>query len=179
MPQDAPNMSAAREIEDIQRQLVHHQHEHPPVRDLNREADRRTTGSQRVAEDFARVLGSWTFVLLQAILIVGWLAINVLAFAAHWDPYPFQVLNLVMSLEAAIWVSVVLMSLNRLAERERLRAQHEYELDVKAEEEMRMVMHHLEVQDDVLLQILHRLERSDRELRRIARRMGIGEEQTG
>jgi uncharacterized membrane protein len=172
-------MSSAREIEDIQRQLVRHQHEHPPVRDLNREADRRTTGAQRIAEDFARVVGSWSFVLLQLALILGWLAVNVVAFAQHWDPYPFQVLNLIMSLEAALWVSVVLMSLNRLAERERLRAQHEYELAVKAEEEMRMVMHHLEVQDDVLLQILHRLDRSDRELRRVARRMGIGEEQTG
>jgi uncharacterized membrane protein len=172
-------MSSAREIEDIQRQLVRHQHEHPPVRDLNREADRRTTGAQRVGEDFSRVVGSWTFVVLQLALLIGWLALNVVAFAQHWDPYPFQVLNLVMSLEAALWVSVVLMSLNRLAERERLRAQHEYELAVKAEEEMRMVMHHLEVQDDVLLQILHRLDRSDRELRRVARRMGIGEEQTG
>ncbi len=172
-------MSASREIEDIQRQLVRHQHEHPPVRDLNREADRHTRASQRVAEDFGRVVGSWTFVVLQLILIAGWLVANVVAYAAHWDPYPFQVLNLVMSLEAALWVSVVLMSLNRLADRERLRAQHEYEIDVKAEEEMRMVMHHLEVQDEVLLQILHRLDRSDRELRRMARRMGIGEEQTG
>jgi uncharacterized membrane protein len=172
-------MSASREIEDIQRQLVRHQHEHPPVRDLNREADRHTRAPQRVAEDFGRVVGSWTFVILQLVLIAGWLVANLVAYAAHWDPYPFQVLNLVMSLEAALWVSVVLMSLNRLADRERLRAQHEYEIDVKAEEEMRMVMHHLEVQDEVLLQILHRLDRSDRELRRMARRMGIGEEQTG
>jgi len=172
-------MSAAREIEDIQRQLVRHQHEHPPVRDLNREADRHTSAAQRVAEDLGRVIGSWTFVVLQVVLIAGWLAANVLAFVAHWDPYPFQALNFVMSLEAAIWVSVVLMALNRLADRERLRAQHEYEIDVKVEEEMRMLMHHLEVQDEVLLQILQRLDRSDRELRRMARRMGIGEEQTG
>ncbi len=172
-------MSAAREIEDIQRQLVRHQHDHPPVRDLNREADRRTSSAQRVGEDFSRVVGSWTFVVIQVLLICGWLAANVLAFAAHWDPYPFVFLNLVMSLEAAVWVSIALMSLNRLADRERLRAQHEYEVDVKAEEEMRMVMHHLEVQDEVLLQILQRLDRSDRELRRVARRMGIGEEQAG
>lgn len=172
-------MSAAREIEDIERQLVRHQHDHPPVRDLNREADRRTTGAQRIAGDFARVVGSWTFLVLQVLLSAGWLAANLLAFANHWDPYPFQLLNLVMSLEAAAWVSIVLMSLNRLAERERLRAQHEYEVTVKAEEETRMLMHHLEVQDEVLLQILHRLDRSDRELRRMARRMGIGEEHAG
>ena len=172
-------MSAAREIEDIQRQLVRHQHDHPPVRDLNREADRRTTRAQRVGADFARVVGSWSFVLLQALLSLGWLIANLLAFANHFDPYPFQLLNLVMSLEAAAWVSIALMSLNRLADRERLRAQHEYEVNVKAEEETRMLMHHLEVQDEVLLQILHRLDRSDRELRRMARRMGIGEEHAG
>lgn len=172
-------MSAAREIEDIQRQLVRHQHDHPPVRDLNREADRRMSSAQRVAHDFARVVGSWTFVILQVALTVAWLAANLLAFSNHWDPYPFQLLNLVMSLEAALWVPVVLMAMNRVAERERLRAQHEYELDVKAEEEVRMLMHHLEVQDEVLLQILHRLDRSDRELRRMARRMGIGEEHAG
>ena len=51
-------MSAAREIEDIQRQLVRHQHDHPPVRDLNREADRRLTSAQRLGDDFARLVGN-------------------------------------------------------------------------------------------------------------------------
>jgi uncharacterized membrane protein len=171
-------VSVAREIEDIQRQLIRHQHDHPPVRDLNREVDRRTTPPQRVAEDFARMVGSWTFVALQVALTLLWLALNGLALAKHWDPYPFQLLNLVMSLEAALWASVVLMAVNRMLDRERVRAQHQYEMDVKAEEEVRNVMHHLEVQDDVLLQILHRLDRSDRELRRMARRMGIGEDRT-
>jgi uncharacterized membrane protein len=172
-------MSAAREIEDIQRQLVRHQHDHPPVRDLNREADRRLSSAQRIGEDFARLVGSWTFVVIQVVLTLAWIALNALALVNHWDPYPFQLLNLVMSLEAALWVSIALMSLNRLADRERLRAQHEYEVDVKTEDEMRTLMTHLEVQDDVLLQVLHRLDRIDRDLHKMARRMGIGDEGPG
>ncbi len=172
-------MSAAREIEDIQRQLVRHQHDHPPVRDLNREADRRLTPGERISADFARLIGSWTFVLIQLLLIVVWLGLNALALVYHWDPYPFQLLNLVMSLEAALWISISLMALNRMADRDRLRAQHDFEVDVKTEEEMRTLMTHLEVQDDVLLQVLHRLDRIDRDLRRMARRMGIGEDGEG
>jgi uncharacterized membrane protein len=172
-------MPAAREVEDIAQALVRHHHDHPPVRDLNREADRRMGRGQRLAADFSRLLGSWTFVVLQGLLTLAWLALNVAAFAAHWDGRPFLLLNLVMSVEAALLVCVAIMSLNRLAERDRLRAQHEYEVNVKSEEEIRMLMTHLEVQDEVLLQVLLRLDRSDRELRRLARRLGLAEEPAG
>jgi uncharacterized membrane protein len=172
-------MSVGREIEDIARTLVRHQHDHPPVHDLNREADRKMGAAQRMAEDFARLIGSWTFIVMQAALTVVWLVLNILSFTNHWDPYPFQLLNLALSLEAALWVSITLMALNRLADRDRLRAQHDYEVDVKSEDELKMLMTHLEVQDEVLLQILQRLDRTDRELRRMARRLGVAEEQAG
>lgn len=172
-------MSVGREIEDIARSLVRHQHDHPPVRDLNREADRRMGAAQRIGEDFSRLVGSWTFVVLQVVLTLVWLILNILAFTNHWDPYPFQLLNLALSLEAALWASIALMAVNRLADRDRLRAQHDYEVDAKSEDEMKMLMTHLEVQDEVLLQILHRLDRTDRELRRMGRRLGVAEEQAG
>ncbi|HZU15271.1 MAG TPA: DUF1003 domain-containing protein [Candidatus Dormibacteraeota bacterium] len=168
-------MAVAREIEDIARSLVKHQHEHPPVRDLNREADRRLTPPQRIAEDLGRLVGSWTFVIVQMVLIACWMVANLLAETRHWDPYPFLLLNLVLTFEVMLWVSLLLMALNRLALRDRLRAQQEYEEQVKAEEETRALMGHLEAQDEVLLQILYRLDRSDRELRRLARRLGIEE----
>lgn len=171
-------MSAAREIEDIQRQLVRHHHDHPPVRDLNREADRRTTAPQRIGEDFARLVGSWTFVVLQLLLTAAWAALNVLAGFHHWDPFPFALLNLVLTVELLVAAAIVLMAVGRLGDRDRVRGQHQYEVDVKQEEEIRMLMHHLEIQDEVMLQVLHRLDRLDRELRRVARRMGIGEEHT-
>src|SRR6267154_1120412 len=86
-----------------------------------------------------------------------------------WDRYPFLFLNFILAVEAAVWVSVVLMALNRLADRDRLRAQHDYELNVKAEEELKALMNHLMHQDEVLLQIVNRLDRGDRELKRLVR----------
>jgi uncharacterized membrane protein len=97
--------------------------------------------------------------------------LNALNLLRHWDPYPFLFLNLVFSLEAAIWVSVVLMTLNGFADRDRLRAQNEYELNVKAEEETKALMNHLMHQDEILLQIVNRLDRSDREMKRLTRRL--------
>jgi uncharacterized membrane protein len=164
-------MSIAREIEDIARDLIKHQHDHPPVRDLNREVERRQTFSDRVADDFARLVGSWIFVLVQLGIMVLWVGLNVFNLIHPWDRYPFWFLNFIVSLEAALWVSVALMALNRIADRERLRAQHDYELNVKAEEELKALMNHLMHQDEILLQIVNRLDRGDREMKRLARRL--------
>jgi len=164
-------MSIGREIEDIARDLVKHQHDHPPVRDLNREVDRKLTFSDRVASDFARLVGSWVFVLAQVGLMVVWVGLNALNLLRPWDPYPFQFLNFVLSLEAAIWASIMLMALNAQASRDRIRAQNEFELNVKAEEELKSLMNHLMHQDEILLQIVNRLDREDRELKRLARRV--------
>src|SRR5712675_2220855 len=150
-------MSIGREIEDIARDLIKHQHDHPPVRDLNREVDRKLTFADRVADDFSRLIGSWVFVLAQTGIMVLWVGLNAL--------------NFILAVEAAVWVSVVLMALNRLADRDRLRAQHDYELNVKAEEELKALMNHLMHQDEVLLQIVNRLDRGDRELKRLARHL--------
>jgi uncharacterized membrane protein len=164
-------MSVGREIEDIARDLIKHQHDHPPVRDLNRDFDRKQTFTDRVASDFARIVGSWVFVLAQVGLMLLWVVLNITGLLNHWDEYPFVFLNFVFSLEAAIWVSVVLMALNRLADRDRLRAQNEYEVSVKDEEELKALMNHLMHQDEILLQIVNRLDRNDREIKRLARRL--------
>jgi len=164
-------MSIGREIEDIARDLIKHQHDHPPVRDLNREVDRKSTFADQVASDFARLIGSWYFVLAQAGIMVLWVGLNAFNLIHPWDKYPFYFLNFILSLEAAVWVSVVLMAVNRLADRDRLRAQHDYELNVKAEEELKALMNHLMHQDEILLQIVNRLDRGDRELKRLARHL--------
>jgi uncharacterized membrane protein len=165
------SMSIGREIEDIARDLIKHQHDHPPVRDLNREVERRTSFADRVAADFARLVGSWVFVLVQLGIMVVWVGLNAFNLIRPWDRYPFLFLNFILSLEAAVWVSVVLMALNRIADRDRLRAQHDYEIDVKAEEELKALMNHLMHQDEILLQIVNRLDRGDREMKRLARRL--------
>ena len=103
--------------------------------------------------------------------MIVWVIVNAIGALAHWDGYPFQFLNLVLSLEATLWASLVLMALNRMHDRDRLRAQHDYELDVKSEEETKALMNHLMHQDEILLQVLNRLDRSDREMKRLLRRL--------
>jgi uncharacterized membrane protein len=164
-------MSTAREIEDIARDLIKHQHDHPPVRDLNREVERRLTFPDRVADDFARLVGSWAFVLAQVGIMVVWILLNVINQFRPWDRYPFSFLNVLLTIEVAVWVSVLLMALNRLSDRDRLRAQQDYEINVKAEEELKALMNHLMHQDEILLQIVNRLDRGDREMKRLARRL--------
>jgi uncharacterized membrane protein len=164
-------MSIAREIEDIARDLIKHQHDHPPVRDLNRDVERRLTFADRAADDLSRLVGSWPFVLAQLGIIVVWIALNAIKAFRQWDPYPFGFLDVVIGVEVAIWVTLVLMSLNRMADRDRLRAQQDYELNVKAEEELKALMNHLMHQDEILLQIVNRLDRGDREMKRLARRL--------
>jgi len=171
-------MSIGREIEDIARDLIRHQHDHPPVRDLNREVDRKLTFADRIADDFARLIGSWVFIAVQLVIMVLWVGLNGLNLIKPWDHYPFMFLNFILGLEIAIWISIVLMSLNRFADRDRLRAQHDYELNVKAEEELKALMNHLMHQDEILLQIVNRLDRGDREQKRLARRIEQLVEQT-
>ena len=166
-------MSIGREIEDIARDLIKHQHDHPPVRDLNRETERRLTLADRIAMDFTRLVGSWVFVLAQLGLMAVWILLNALSLIKGWDPYPFQFLNFILTLEVAAWLSLVLMAFNRQADRDRLRSQHDYELNVKAEEELKALMNHLMHQDEILLQIVNRLDRGDREMKRIARHLEV------
>jgi uncharacterized membrane protein len=168
-------MSVTRGIDDIERSLVRHSHDHPPVRDLNRESDRRRTIPQQVADALTRAVGSWPFLGLQVVLSTAWVVLNILALTDRWDPIPFPLLNLAIGFEVVIGILVALMAINRAADRERLRAQGDFEMHVKLEEELRAVMTHLEVQDEVLLEIIQRLDYGERELRRLARRLGVEE----
>src|SRR5207247_8924588 len=125
----------------------------------------------RTMYDCSPLVCIWVFVLVQIVMLVVWVGLNVINLLHPWDMYPFQFLNFIVSLEAALWVSVVLMALNRIADRDRLRAQQDYELNVKAEEELKALMNHLMHQDEILLQIVNRLDRGDREMKRLARRL--------
>lgn len=77
------------------------------------------TRGQKAADSVAQFMGSWKFVITQAIVMVGWFALNATAWALAWDPYPFILLNLAMSAEAAFATPLLLMSQNRAAEMDR------------------------------------------------------------
>jgi uncharacterized membrane protein len=136
---------------------VRHYHRHPPVKNVNRMVDERLTVGQRAADAFASGVGSWTFIIIQSVVLAAWIVVNVLAWIHTWDPYPFILLNLALSFQAAYAAPILMMSQNRQASKDRLMAEEDYMVNTKAEEELKAIMHHLETQDDMMIDILHRL----------------------
>src|SRR5207245_6587754 len=118
----------------------------------------RLTLGQRVADAVAATMGSWRFIIVQSVLLSIWVTVNALAWIHHWDPYPFILLNLALSFQAAYAAPIIMMSQNRQAEKDRLMAEQDYLVNTKAEDELRAVMHHLEQQDEVMIDILRHLE---------------------
>jgi uncharacterized membrane protein len=103
---------------------------HPISRKLH---DDRTRG-ERIADTIAEQIGSWRFLIIQSTLVVLWIGINLLGFALQWDPYPFVLLNLMFSVQAAYTGPILLLSQNRSAQRDRVMAEHDYATNEKAEQ---------------------------------------------
>jgi uncharacterized membrane protein len=133
------------------------EHAHPPIRNVNEIEVERLTSSQRAADRVAAIVGSWWFIGTQSVVLLGWAWLNVTAAIHHWDPYPFILMNLFLSLQAAYTAPVLMMSQNRLAARDRLEAHNDYEINRKAEEEVRAVLDHLSAQDRALTRIVEAL----------------------
>lgn len=108
-------------------------------RDVGREFEDRRTFGERVADRIASFGGSWTFILLAVAGLIAWILLNawLLGRTEAFDPYPFILLNLVLSMLAALQAPVIMMSQNRQAARDRLDAAHDYEVNLKAEIEIR------------------------------------------
>lgn len=104
--------------------------------------DQLTFGA-RLADGFAQVVGSWTFIVVQSVILAIWVVLNLIAFVRRWDPYPFILLNLVLSFQAAYASPIIMMSQNRQGERDRQQAQHDYETNLAAKEEIETLMKHL------------------------------------
>ena len=105
------------------------------VRDPNAAFDDQQTVGDRLADRLASFGGSWTFIVLFATTLLSWISFNVER-PHGFDPYPFILLNLVLSCVAAIQAPVILMSQNRMAAKDRLQATHDYEVNLKAELEI-------------------------------------------
>jgi uncharacterized membrane protein len=94
---------------------------------------------QRVADAVASVMGSWKFIIFQTVLLVAWVAINIIAAAKSWDPYPFILLNLALSFQAAYAAPIIMMSQNRQQYIDRMAAENDYKINVKAELEIELL----------------------------------------
>ena len=151
-------------LEGIHFKFPTFKHDPPPVVNVNEVADERLTVGQRIADGVAATMGSWKFIIAQSIALASWIILNVIAIVNHWDPYPFILLNLMLSFEAAYAAPFIMMSQNRQATKDRLMAESDYHCNVKGEVEVRNIMDHLDHQDTVILQILQRMEAQHHEV---------------
>lgn len=106
-------------------------------RNLSRDADDKRTFGQRIADKVAAFGGSWTFIIIFAMVLTAWVILNsVILLNRAFDPYPYILLNLFLSMLAAIQAPVIMMSQNRQEAKDRQNAEHDYEINLKAELEI-------------------------------------------
>jgi uncharacterized membrane protein len=141
-------------------------------KNINIEFDRQLTTGERISDKLSDFAGSWKFISIFIITIIIWMSINsIVFFLKPFDPYPFILLNLVLSCLAAIQAPIILMSQNRQASRDRLQSEYDYRVNLKAELEVRQLhekIDHLimyqwqrlleiqEIQMDMLEEIAHK-----------------------
>lgn len=97
---------------------------------------RKMTHGQKMADGLARGMGSWAFIITQTIFVAIWMMLNAIAFAKGWDPYPFILLNLLFSIQAAYAAPIIMMSQNRQNEKDRLQAKQDLMTDTRAKKEI-------------------------------------------
>ena len=91
---------------------------------------------QRLADSVANGMGSWKFIICQTIIVIIWMILNFVGFMYHWDVYPFILLNLLFSTQAAYAAPIIMMAQNRQSERDRIQAMKDYTTNVEAKHEI-------------------------------------------
>lgn len=118
----------------------------------------------RLADSVAKGMGSWKFIIFQTILVVLWMGLNVVGFFYHWDVYPFILLNLLFSTQAAYAAPIIMMSQNRQSERDRLQAQADYQTNIEAKEEIEaltLILNKLDVEKlDKIIALLEEMKKT-------------------
>lgn len=118
----------------------------------------------RLADSVAKGMGSWSFIILQTILVLFWMGLNLVGFLYHWDAYPFILLNLLFSTQAAYAAPIIMMSQNRQNDRDRIQAQADYQTNIDAKleiEALTIQLNKLEVEKlDVIIRMLEEMKKN-------------------
>lgn len=131
------------------------EHRHP----VNKAHYDQATRGERIADELSAAIGSWPFIISQSLLMVVWVYINVWGlFVAHWDPYPFILLNLVLSFQATYAGPIVLLAGNRQSQKDRLTLEHASEEADKGEEHITRILVEIRKNTELTLRILEELE---------------------
>ena len=117
----------------------------------------------RLADSVATGMGSWRFIIIQTIIVVIWMGLNVVGFVSHWDVYPFILLNLLFSTQAAYAAPIIMMAHNRQNERDRMHAEADYQTNIDAKleiEALAIKLNKLEVDKlDKIIAMLEQMEK--------------------
>lgn len=165
------------QLSDLEKKVLDSMADHSVISDNPDEADtEKTTFGEHIADKVASFGGSWTFIIIFTSFLIGWIILN-----AFWlmnkgfDPYPFILLNLLLSCLAAMQAPIIMMSQNRQADKDRKRAKEDYMVNLKSELEVRVLHEKLDhlmmyqqqelieiqkIQIDMLTDILKRIEKS-------------------
>ncbi len=137
------------QLDESAKRVTHHVAGRTHIaRDTGKDYDAKASRGQRAADAVAAFGGSWTFIGLFAATMLIWILLNsfvLLHYDQAFDPYPYILLNLFLSMLAAIQAPIILMSQNRQAEKDRLTAKHDYEVNLKAELEIMLLHEKLDV----------------------------------
>lgn len=125
---------------------------------LDKHTESLTVG-QRLADWVANGMGSWRFIIWQTIFVLLWMFLNVVGFIYHWDAYPFILLNLIFSTQAAYAAPIIMMSQNRQGERDRVQALEDYRTNQEAKVEIEALQIQLnKIETEKLDKIIRMLE---------------------
>jgi uncharacterized membrane protein len=117
------------------------------------------TAGQRIADTVASTMGSWPFIIVQTTILAFWILLNIVAWIRHWDPYPFILLNLALSFQAAYAAPFIMMSQNRQADVDRRKAEDDYKINIKAELEIELLHQKLdELKEKEVLSLVRAVE---------------------
>jgi uncharacterized membrane protein len=120
------------------------------------------TFGERLADSVASGMGSWRFIIIQTIIVITWMILNVVALVYHWDPYPYILLNLLFSTQAAYAAPIIMMAQNRQSDRDRVKADEDYRTNVEAKKEIESLqirLNNIDVEKlDKIIAILERME---------------------
>jgi uncharacterized membrane protein len=120
------------------------------------------TFGQRLADSVATGMGSWRFIIIQTAIVILWMALNVVAYVDHWDPYPYILLNLLFSTQAAYAAPIIMMAQNRQGERDRAQADEDFRTNVEAKkeiEQLQVLLNKIELDKlDKIITMLERME---------------------
>ena len=118
-----------------------------------------------IADKVATGMGSWSFIIIQTVIVAIWMVLNFVAFVYHWDPYPFILLNLLFSTQAAYAAPIIMMAQNRQNERDRLQAQADYQTNIDAKleiEALALKLNSLEVDKlDKIIAMLNEMKKNN------------------